>query len=235
MGTMERYRECLASLIQSLDDAHAEFYRAGTFGGPSLHFHLQALEARHDANCQRFADRVYAVLPAWGMHRMGSGGPKMGEFGEFKTSLEKLWPIVVELQQATPENLDEEGWRGLCRVFCELDCMTTKTFLVGHSKVMAHALPNLIPPVDREYTLPFLSEKRCLSNKGVVQEWESLKIILQHFFYPLLQTTRFKRRATEWQERVTEFRWDTSPLKIADNVVIGFQRARGQPTSDSNS
>jgi hypothetical protein len=54
--------------------AHLTYYRAGIFTGPSLPFHLGALEAGKGADLSRFAESVYALLAAWRMHRMGRGG-----------------------------------------------------------------------------------------------------------------------------------------------------------------
>ena len=51
------------------------------------------------------------------MHRMGRGGSKMREFEDFEASLKPLWPAVLRLQQATPENLSEAGWREMSEVF----------------------------------------------------------------------------------------------------------------------
>jgi hypothetical protein len=130
----ETHRE---RLLQSLDVAHAAYYRAETFGGPSLYFHVRALEAAKDADFGRFVESAYALLAAWGMHRMGRGGSKMREFEDFKASLKPLWPVVLRLQQAMPESLDEAGWRELREVFCGIRCMSTGTSLVGNSKVMA--------------------------------------------------------------------------------------------------
>lgn len=219
----ETHRE---RLLQSLDGAHAVYYRAGTFGGPSLYFHLRALEAGKDGDVGRFAESVYALLAAWGMHRMGRGGSKMLEFEQFESSLKPLWPAVLRLQQATPENLGESSWRELREVFHGLRCMATGTSLVGNSKVMAHALPNLVVPVDREYTLRFLFGKTNIVNDRE-GEWQKLQVILREFFYPVIHAEPFMLKATEWQERRAEFRWDTSPLKIADNLVIGLLKSEG--------
>ncbi len=166
-----------------LDAAHDAYYRSAVFGGPSLYFHLLALRAGKDGDFGRFAEAVYALLTAWGMHRMGSGGSKMREFELFEASLKPLWPVVLSLQQASPDSLDENGWRDLGKVFREIDCMQTKTRLVGNSKVLAHALPNLVPPVDREYTLKFLSGSGNITN-GVEIEWKRLQTILRDFFIP---------------------------------------------------
>jgi hypothetical protein len=218
-------------LLQSLDVAHAAYYRAGTFGGPSLYFHLRALEAGKAADFGRFAESVYALLAAWGMHRMGRGGSKMREFEDFQTSLKPLWPAVLSLQQAAPDDLGERGWRNLGEVFRGIRCMATGTSLVGNSKVMAHALPNLVPPVDREYTLRFLFGSGNIAN-DIDREWEILQAILRDFFYPIVRSASFKPRAIEWQEKRAEFRWDTSPLKIADNLVIGLLKREREGETD---
>jgi hypothetical protein len=219
----ETHRE---RLLQSLDAAHAAYYRAGTFGGPSLYFHLRALEAGRDGDFARFAEAVYALLATWGMHRMGRGGSKMREFKDFEDSLNALWPVVLRLQQATPEGLSHSGWRELGEVFRGIRCMATGTSLVGNSKVMAHALPNLVAPVDREYTLRFLFGTTNIFN-DLEREWEKLEVILRDFFYSVVRAEPFKRKAREWQESRAEFRWDTSPLKIVDNLVIGLLKSEG--------
>ncbi|GFO83396.1 MAG: hypothetical protein A49_30230 [Methyloceanibacter sp.] len=225
---------CRERLLQSLDVAHAAYYQAGPFGGPSLYFHLRALEAGKDANLARFAESTYALLAAWGMHRMGRRGSKMREFEDFEASLKPLWSTVLSLQQATPESLSEAGWREVSEVFRGIRCMATGTSLVGNSKVMAHALPNLVAPVDREYTLRFLFGSTNITN-SLEQEWEKLQTILRDFFYPILRAKSFKLKAREWQQQRAVFRWDTSPLKIADNLVIGLRKSGrvDETTSDS--
>jgi hypothetical protein len=219
-------------LLQSLDVAHAAYYRAETFGGPSLYFHVRALEAAKDADFGRFVESAYALLVAWGMHRMGRGGSKMREFEDFKASLKPLWPVLLRLQQVMPENLDEAGWQEIREVFCGIRCMSTRTSLVGNSKVMAHALPNLVAPVDREYTLRFLFGNTNITNH-LEWEWEKLQMILRDFFYPILREESFKLKAREWQDQQAKFRWDTSPLKIADNLVIGLLKSEGSRRNGS--
>lgn len=221
-------------LLQSMDVAHTAYYRAETFRGPSLYFHLRALEAGKNGDLEGFAESAYALLSAWGMHRMGRRGSKMREFDDFKASLDSLWPAVLRLQQATPEHLGEAGWREMSEIFRGIRCMASGTSLVGNSKVMAHALPNLVAPVDREYTLRFLFGSTNVLNH-LEREWDKLQMILREFFYPILREESFKLRAREWQERWAEFRWDTSPLKIADNLIIGLLKSEGvdEKTPDS--
>jgi hypothetical protein len=92
-------------LLDSLDVAHAAYDRAQVFGGPSLYFHVRALDLRKEPDCDRFAEAVYALLTAWGMHRMGRGGSKMRDFGEFKGSLNSLWPKIKRCSKRLRTNL----------------------------------------------------------------------------------------------------------------------------------
>ena len=179
-------------------------------------------EAARAQDFERFVEYVYAVLPSWGMHRMG-GGPKMLEFGEFHSSMMAVWPIALSLQEKTPTTLTESDWSRLGEVFCEIHCMSSRTSLVGNSKVMTHLLPKLIPPVDREYTLNFLFRSGQITN-GIEREWNKLREILEGFFYPVARSPLFQSKAEEWLSHTEQFKWDTSPLKIVDNLVIGLSK-----------
>jgi hypothetical protein len=194
-------------ILSALDPAHDAYYRAETFGGPSLHFHLRSLEAARTQDFERFAEYVYAVLASWGMHRMGPGGSKMRDFEEFRVSLQVVWPAARRLQAKTLSNLYEPDWSDL----------------VGNSKVMAHLLPQLIPPVDREYMLKFLFRNSQITN-DIEVEWKKLVQTLEGFFYPVAQSPLFHSKAENWLVHNDRFKWDTSHLKTLDNLVIGYSK-----------
>jgi hypothetical protein len=224
-GMMAMFESQRERLLQSLDAAHDAYYRAGIFGGPSLHFHLRALEAGKGGDLDSFSESAYALLAAWGMHRMGRGGSKMVEFEEFHASLKPLWATLLRLQRIVPDDLDGGGWQELSRVFCGISCMATGTSLVGNSKVLAHAIPNLVPPVDREYTLKFLYGSGNIANH-IDRECQTFQTILRDFFYPVAGSSQFQSKAREWLQQPADFRWDTSPLKIVDNLVIGLMKTQ---------
>lgn len=209
-------------LGRTYEEAHSAYYQTDTFNGPSLYFHQQALLAA-DGECERFAQCAYGVLASWGMHRMGPGGSKMREFAEFQASLKVVWSLIVRLRKASPESLDKDGWHDLRRIFIGLRCMASATSLVGNSKVMAHALPHLVPPVDRRYTLRFLFDNEQITN-GIDGEWEMLETILRGFFYPVLRWDLPESKQQAWMNEKVVFKWDTSPLKIVDNLLIGFSK-----------
>ena len=81
---------------------------------------------------------VYATLPAWGMHRSGSAGPKMGDLSDFRKSIVSNMDILSRLSRvrlsegvtlATTDN-------DLQDVFNSLQVMRTDSKLVGNSKTM---------------------------------------------------------------------------------------------------
>jgi hypothetical protein len=219
--------------LGNLDLAHQSFYQAEVFGGPSLHFHLRSLDAAKGYELDRVAESIYAVLVSWGMHRMGPGGSKMCEFGKFRASLQSVWPTVVSLQAKTPHSLNESDWNSIQEVFSGICCMASKTSLVGNSKVMAHLLPNLVPPVDREYTLKFLFGRGDIRN-GIAVEWIRLRLVLEDFFYPVSRSTVFLPKAEEWLQQRNLYKWDTSALKIVDNLLIGLTKiSRAERVSES--
>jgi len=210
-------------ILSSLDRAHDVFYLEPVFDGPSLHFHLRALEAVREQKLEAFSELVYATLVSWGMHRMGRSGSKMTEFGVFANSIRTVWPKILRLQGMVPHDLRQTDWEDLREIFKGLSCMASGTSLVGNSKVMAHALPNLVAPIDRRYTLMLLFGNGSIVN-NIDAEWETLKEIHQGFFYPILDSGEFKNKYSEWCRQAGKFRWDSSPLKVIDNLIIGTLR-----------
>lgn len=210
-------------LLRNLDAAHAAYYETAVFGGPSLHFHLRALAAAQARDLASFSEAAYAMLASWGMHRMGRGGSKMREFDEFAASLTAVWPLVMKLQDTLPHELTNHHWDDLAALFFGIKAMATGTSLVGTSKVIAHALPKLVAPVDREYTLTLLFGNGQIRNDKQA-EWATLRRILQHFFYPVSASPSFAAKAEAWMKQAARFKWDTSPLKVVDNLIIGLQK-----------
>lgn len=53
-------------------------------------------------------------------------------------------------------------------------------------------------------------------------QWELFKKIHLEFFYPILQNTEIQKLINDWMNK-NEYisKWDTYPLKIVDNLVIG--------------
>ena len=151
-------------ILDNLDAFHAAYYGADTFGGPSFYFHLRALDSRNC--CDAFAEASYAMLVSWGMHRMGPRGAKMKDFDPYRASLNRVWPKIQQAAQFSPSEMDETEWLNLKDIFLSIDVMASGKLLVGNSKVMAHALPHIVPPIDGSYTLKYLCGKKIFRTKG---------------------------------------------------------------------
>ena len=119
-----------------------------------------------------------------GMHRMGTGGSKMRSFGAFHASVEPIRDKIAMAQQLTVSAIDDAGWALLKEIIQGIKIMASGTSLVGNSKVMHHMLPNIVPPIDREYTLRYLCGNTNIAN-DLDKEWKTMKDIIGGFFIPV--------------------------------------------------
>ncbi|MBP3192960.1 hypothetical protein [Natronogracilivirga saccharolytica] len=217
------YQDKIRNILSNADNYHDVYYKAKTFRGPSLYFHERALATRHDPASLTHLEYVYATLATWGMHRMGSGGSKMCSFEVFSQSIQRLIGRVLEAQTFDFREMSEIKWAVLKEIFCGVKVMASGTSLVGNSKVMHHMLPNVIPPIDRQYTLDFLRENKNIRN-DLEAEWLTMKEIISQFFIPVASNATFYLKAEQWVKTKKDYPWDTSILKVVDNLVIGSKK-----------
>lgn len=184
-------------ILQNGHTYHEEYYAAETFGGPSLHFHRRALGLNGEVSESLRLELIYAVLSSWGMHRMGKGGSKMKAFDTFANSVKFVHDDLEVLHVFSPASMTSESWSRLKRVFEGIEVMASGTSLVGNSKVMAHLLPNIVVPIDREYTLKYLFGSGDIQN-DLNLEWLLMRKILEEFFYPVVNDRAFQRTAGVW-------------------------------------
>jgi len=208
-------------VLENADRYYAAYHLAYTFGGPSLYFHQRALDTRQAPASLPHLEYVYATLASWGMHRMGSGGSKMCAFREFRTSVDRLEERIVSAQGFMPTTINEASWAVLKEIFTGIKIMSSRTLLVGNSKVMHHMLPNIVPPIDREYTLRYLCGNTMIANDPE-KEWQTMRALITGFFIPVAMDTAFAAKAGLWL--AAKRPWDTSVMKIVDNLLIGSQK-----------
>lgn len=227
-----RTRGNVEALVTDFADCVRTFEASGTFSGPSLYFHERAIARRRTHSSARslladegFLEYVYAVLTAWGMHRMGPQAAKMCEFGEFAASLrvaapqiDDLWPLRIG---RLPAGSAAEVGRRVWRVIQGLRVSMSRTQLVAGSKTLHHVLPDLVPPIDRRYTFRFFTGQLAVrSDEGAFAEW-----------FPLVEEIagRCADPIDEALRRGGVFA--TGPPKVIDNAIIGFIRRTGPRTT----
>jgi len=219
------YAEKVEEVLRNAREYHTAYYEAETFHGPSLYFHQRCITTLGDGITDQRMEYIYATLASWGMHRMGKRGSKMRPFDEFKDSVQASEVLVTELQSTQVKDMYASGWELLRRLFQQIRVMATGTTIVGNSKVMAHLIPNLVPPIDRQYTLKYLRGNANIRN-DLDAEWLTMRDLLEDFFYPVAVDPRFVDAAAEWAASPDQYPWDTSALKIVDNLLIGAVKAR---------
>jgi len=96
--------------------------------------------------------------------------------------------------------------------------MKSEVQLVGASKVSAHLLPDYVMPIDREYTLYFLKGSTPMPTREL--DW--FLQVHSELVYKLLKDKAFTDFAdTLIAKNMSTKYWNTSRVKVLDNVIIG--------------
>jgi hypothetical protein len=214
------YNSKVNNIINYFEQYHSCYYETEIFSGPSLYFHQKSIQENVIKNFEKCIEYIYATLASWGMHGIGS---KMNEYKIYKNSLMAIKDEVILARKMRLEILSSIKFDVLEKIFKNINVMASNTILVGNSKVMANLLPNLIPPIDRRYTLKYIIETTNITNDKN-KEWNLFKDLLLNFFNPIASNEIFLKRAKEWLLKQDRYEWDTSIPKIIDNLVIGAGR-----------
>lgn len=226
----DRARRNVDNLIATFSECVDRFERSNAFPGPSLYFHERAIERRRahaDAASlladTQFLETVYAVLPAWGMHRMGKQKAKVVDFELMVDSframaepIQTLWEYsITAIADDEVAEVSDQVWY----IIAGLKVSQSETRIVAGSKALHHVLPDLVPPIDRQYTFQFFTGQKSVQHgdAAAFAEW-----------FPYL--CEIGRSCRPEIERITERAgfMATSSAKVIDNAIIGFmQSARG--------
>jgi hypothetical protein len=223
----ERARSNVEGLVSGFPRFVGRFERSNAFPGPSLYFHERAIERRREHRSvaglmsdERFFEYVYAVLPAWGMHRMGKQAAKVGGFGEMVSSFRSAAPVIEDLWDMDicrlPAADVEDVACALWRILESLRVSTSATRIVAGSKALHHVLPALVPPIDRQYTFQFFTGQKAVTtgDERAFLEWFP-------FFVEIGDRAMDDIGAALRRGGFMA----TGPAKIIDNAIIGFMQA----------
>jgi hypothetical protein len=212
------------------------------FGGPSVYFHIQAIkEQESNFLSDRHIEMIYATLASWGMHRMGDPEEtkaKIVEFDIFKQSLlaqrsDLLKFIVLRMESCTAKEY-ESHISNLQKIYCGLKVSISDATIVAHSKALAHLLPNLIPPIDRQYTIRFFTQdnKNFFTDSGKYRMINVPKGIAAQFEDFKKYTCRIKDlfdRCDCKMFNIEKKSFNTSNPKIMDNLIMAFVKDVPKP------
>ncbi len=231
--TLDRMDDRVGDVIANFERYHGAFADQKLFTGPSLHFHRRALEVRrghatsaHAVVDQEFLELLYAMLSAWGMHRMGPGNTRLLDLEHIAASFAEVQQAVARLDRLAIMDLDAADVPGIAEqiwaVLARLRVGIGETKLVANTKALHHVLPDLVPPVDREYTLRFF-----YGQKGLARGDEATFLEI----YP-----RFARMARAQRGNIQRLvaageYMNTSQSKVLDNVIVGWVRSNLRPAT----
>lgn len=127
---------------------------------------------------------------------VGLDGARIDDPGlPLERTAEQLWGLIKTMKLSTSTRSGE--W--------------VKNPVVVGTKTLHHLLPDLVPPVDREYTRPFF--------KFPMQQFQDYP----HTVFPYIwKKFAFVARETNPVQYVNKTEWSTSITKILDNAVVGF-------------
>lgn len=212
------------------------------FGGPSIYFHTQAIkEQENHFFSDRHIEMIYATLASWGMHKMGDPNitkAKMVSFVEFKHSIlihqkdfEKLREYRID--SCTYQEYDNY-LNQLEKIYYNLRVSISDATIVANSKTMAHILPNIIPPLDRQYSIRFFTQeyKRFFTKSGTYKPVNIPKNITDQFSDFKDYCCRIKMifdRCNHEIFTIDKESFNTSYPKIMDNLIMAFVKNVPKP------
>jgi hypothetical protein len=219
-------RPLLDILIRDFESLVRSFDEDREFVGPSIYFHVKGLEhlKRHVEPVgtlydDLFFDYLYATLTSWGLNRMGPGKTKLGPISDLKASLQDQVVKNRELEGLRIDRLEgsevaavaDASWQ----VMSGLQVSVAEVQLVANSKALHHVLPDLVPPIDRNYTLMFFVGRPYI--------YRSKEMRLFMAVFPL-----FHEIAVRCSETIHGFLttppkgMNTSVTKVIDNAILGL-------------
>lgn len=194
-------------------DVKAPFRRSGQLG-----YHRRTILARRSAGSaaaalgdDEFLSLLHLTLQKWGI---GARGSRLLPPEEFASALRRSREEIVALDQLSIDDpsLDvSRTSRRLMGIIERLGIVDNKAPVVACTKALHHLLPDLVVPIDREYTQTFFG-------------WSNPK-----FQYGQREcfTQAFRAFAdvacdTNPQQYVRETGWHTSRTKVIDNAIVAL-------------
>lgn len=206
-------------LIVNLDNALDAFENRPPFLPRQVNAHRQTIAKRRAFTTvddlledEPFFSSLLETLRAW---RMGSRGAVMRTEMDIwsacvreRDALNRLWSVSLDevSDDALPE-IQRETWGLIDRIRVG----ARKSNLVAASKTLHHVLPDLIPPIDRKYTLRFFGINSPLAEREPT-----------YFGRVFPGFHRIAREGSAiLRSRVGEG-MHTSISKVIDNAVVGY-------------
>lgn len=217
----------LAELCNHFDGYVHAFAKTPPFGAEQLGSHLKTLQLCKDSSSAHDAARSAAVaeslretLRLWGI---GSRGAEIATLEKFKRELNRIAPLLSPLEGL---RIDDLGGRvgavadSIWYIISGLDIVSkngqpVRNRVVSGTKTLHHLLPDLVPPMDREYTQTFFGWAN--------PEFQNHPKDCFRFAFEKVAAIA---RSVHPQGHVGAG-WNSNRSKVLDNAIVGFCRTQG--------
>lgn len=188
---------------------------------PSRYFYKKIIEKHNKIkNISRllkdkeFIELIYCALDSRNMNQRGS---KLVQYPIFTKSIESQASILDKLYkvrlESIPTDKKEQIFDYLKILFTKLNITTWKTKVVWISKTLHFLLPNLVPPIDRTFTMEFLYGH--INYKTWKNEAKNFIEILS-WFEMISKKLKLAKSDIDFEW------WNTSIPKLIDNAIIWY-------------
>jgi hypothetical protein len=165
---------------------------------------------------QNFCQSLYQTLQAWGI---GQRASKLVPYETFVQEMQSLASEIGEfdgLQIDSPESAVRKTASRLWSLINSLRIVENKAKMVAGSKALHHLLPDLIAPIDREYTRRFF--------RYHTPQFQGYNASQGPVFIDVFTTFSKIARSVPLGSfvRTPGHPWRTSHTKVIDNAVVGF-------------
>jgi hypothetical protein len=221
-GAIQRIQVVTEHFQQCVD----AFEMARPFSGPSLYFYSKAVGIAAETALNRLADNqpfveaAYAALTAWGMHRMGPGNTKLPSYDRFRSvTAEMLARVPADLPRTIRRLSRVESHQVAEALSVQLDfpgLTQGQLPLVANSKLLHFALPHLVPPIDRTYTLKLFFGTTAPPGKAS----ELFRVIYPRCSAIAVANSLFIGRKVARAGYMCD-----ADAKLVDNAIVGYRAA----------
>lgn len=161
MASREETKARVAKLIAGFEEYVQAYDHNPPFSAERLHVYRTTVALRRQAGSVRsavesntFVGSLYLTLGKW---RIGQHQSKLAPLDNFEAALRAVLPRMEQLERVAINgtglqlNVTEQVWQ----LIYALGVVQNNAKIVAGTKTLHHLLPDLVPPMDREYTRPF--------------------------------------------------------------------------------
>ena len=212
------------NLVDNFNNYLNIFSERNQLCGPSIYFHNRIMGILRETTLSSlqnqlwFSEYIYAVLVSWGMHRMDRGA-QLKDFPVFHSVITNFIQNLIPISHLSITELTENNITSIINLFEENSVMHSIPKLAGNSKALHHILPNIIPPIDGNYTIKFFNLRNRRRGQGnnakMIDESNNFEFIIKKYQHII--------NTINWNEIHYNGEMNATRIKLVDNAIIGYR------------